>query len=236
MPKSVLQAGIDLLKESGQTDFFGVDSADDLPIGNPDEEVTTGVDARDQLEAKVAAMRAHRTQIAVDGPFFALSNNVGQRAFGVEHYVLARGERGPGDGPERPGGRPVRGSGPRLDPPIGWSSAHGRSAHRRRGGCHGRERRTDASPRTPRSRRARPPPIRRPAPRADRSTGLAAAGRCSRCATPTSAAPGSAPGVGAAAGSRSSCWALVGLRLAARADDGTRRRLPAAAARSTRSC
>jgi N-acetyl-1-D-myo-inositol-2-amino-2-deoxy-alpha-D-glucopyranoside deacetylase len=44
-------------------------------------------------------MRAHRTQIAVDGPFFALSNNIGQRAFGIEHYTLARGERGPGSGP-----------------------------------------------------------------------------------------------------------------------------------------
>ena len=36
-------------------------------------------------------MRAHATQIEVDGPFFALSNNVGQQAMGVEHYVLARG-------------------------------------------------------------------------------------------------------------------------------------------------
>ncbi|HEU0102635.1 MAG TPA: N-acetyl-1-D-myo-inositol-2-amino-2-deoxy-alpha-D-glucopyranoside deacetylase [Mycobacteriales bacterium] len=98
IPKSVLQQGIDLLKESGHTDFFGVDSADDLPMGIPDDEVTTEVDAGEQLEAKVAALRAHRTQIAVDGPFFALSNNVGQRAFGVEHFVLARGERGPGDG------------------------------------------------------------------------------------------------------------------------------------------
>ena len=100
IPKSVLQAGIDMLKESGQTDFFGVDSADDLPFGNPDEQVTTEVDASDQLEAKVAAMRAHHTQIAVDGPFFALSNGVGQRAFGIEHFVLARGERGPADGPQ----------------------------------------------------------------------------------------------------------------------------------------
>ena len=98
LPKSSLQRGIDLLKESGQTNFFGVDSADDLPMGVPDDQVTTEVDARDQLEAKVAAMRAHRTQIAVDGPFFALSNNIGQRAFGIEHYVLARGERGPGTG------------------------------------------------------------------------------------------------------------------------------------------
>jgi N-acetyl-1-D-myo-inositol-2-amino-2-deoxy-alpha-D-glucopyranoside deacetylase len=44
-------------------------------------------------------MRAHKTQIAVDGPFFALSNNVGQRAMGVEYYVLAHGEAGPVDGP-----------------------------------------------------------------------------------------------------------------------------------------
>ena len=100
VPKSVLQAGIDQLKANGETDFFGVDSADDLPFGVPDDVVTTEVDAREHLEAKVAAMRAHRTQIAVDGPFFALADNVGQRAFGVEHFVLARGERGPADGPQ----------------------------------------------------------------------------------------------------------------------------------------
>jgi N-acetyl-1-D-myo-inositol-2-amino-2-deoxy-alpha-D-glucopyranoside deacetylase len=100
VPKSLLQAGIEHLKAAGETDFFGVDSADDLPFGVPDEVITTEVDARAHLEAKVAAMRAHRTQIAVDGPFFALSNGVGQQAFGVEHYILARGERGPGDGPQ----------------------------------------------------------------------------------------------------------------------------------------
>jgi len=100
VPKSVLQAGIDHLRDSGETDFFGVESADDLPFGVPDETITTEVDARDHLDAKVAAMRAHKTQIAVDGPFFALSNGVGQKAFGREHYVLARGERGPGTGPQ----------------------------------------------------------------------------------------------------------------------------------------
>ncbi len=97
-PKSVLQAGIDHLKASGETNFFGVDSADDLPFGNPDEDVTTAIDASDHLSAKVAAMRAHATQIEVDGPFFALSNGIGQKAFGVEHFILARGPRGPGSG------------------------------------------------------------------------------------------------------------------------------------------
>ena len=93
VPKSVLQAGIDALKESGSTGFFGVDSADDLPFGVSDEVITTEIDARDHLDAKVAAMRAHKSQIELDGPFFALSNNVGQRAFGREHYILFRGER-----------------------------------------------------------------------------------------------------------------------------------------------
>jgi N-acetyl-1-D-myo-inositol-2-amino-2-deoxy-alpha-D-glucopyranoside deacetylase len=100
VPRSVLQAGIDLLRETGDTSgFFGVESAEDLPFGVPDEQITTAVDASDHLEAKVAAMRAHKTQIAVDGPFFALSNNIGQRAFGIEHYTLVRGDRGPGSGP-----------------------------------------------------------------------------------------------------------------------------------------
>ena len=100
IPKSFIQAGIDHLKAAGDNDFFGVDSADDLPFGVPDDTITTEIDARDWLEHKTAAMRAHRTQIAVDGPFFALSNNVGQKAFGVEHYVLARGKAGSTEGPQ----------------------------------------------------------------------------------------------------------------------------------------
>jgi N-acetyl-1-D-myo-inositol-2-amino-2-deoxy-alpha-D-glucopyranoside deacetylase len=99
-PKSVLQAGIDHLKASGETNFFGADSADDLPFGIPDEQVTTEIDARAHLDAKVAAMRAHATQISVDGPFFALSDNVGQQAMGREFYVLAKGVSGVASGRE----------------------------------------------------------------------------------------------------------------------------------------
>ena len=99
-PKSVLQAGIDRLKESGHENFFGVDSADDLPFGNPDDEVTTAVDATAHLERKLQAMRAHATQIEVDGPFFALSDNLGQEAWGVEYFVIARGVLGAAEGRE----------------------------------------------------------------------------------------------------------------------------------------
>ena len=99
MPKSVLQAAIDAVRASGGTMFEGVESVDDLPFGVPDEVVTTQIDAPEQFEAKMAALRAYPTQISVDGPFFALSNNIGQRAFGTEHYTLVAGERGAGDGP-----------------------------------------------------------------------------------------------------------------------------------------
>jgi N-acetyl-1-D-myo-inositol-2-amino-2-deoxy-alpha-D-glucopyranoside deacetylase len=92
LPRSVLQAGIDALRAAGDTTFFaGVERADDLPMGVPDELLSTAVDGRDYLDAKMDAMRAHATQISVEGPFFALSNNVGHKAFGMEYFRLVRG-------------------------------------------------------------------------------------------------------------------------------------------------
>ncbi|MEO8888638.1 MAG: N-acetyl-1-D-myo-inositol-2-amino-2-deoxy-alpha-D-glucopyranoside deacetylase [Jatrophihabitantaceae bacterium] len=91
VPRSVLQRGIDALKASGESFFDGVESAADLPFGNDDAEVTTAVDGRTYSAAKQDAMRAHATQIRVDGPFFALSNNVGLEVMGVEYFRLVRG-------------------------------------------------------------------------------------------------------------------------------------------------
>jgi N-acetyl-1-D-myo-inositol-2-amino-2-deoxy-alpha-D-glucopyranoside deacetylase len=96
MPRSVLQEGIDALKAAGGESFFeGVDSADDVPSAVADDEVTAAVDGRKFADRKDAAMRAHPTQITVDGPFFALSNNLGLEVLGVEYYRLVQGERGP---------------------------------------------------------------------------------------------------------------------------------------------
>jgi N-acetyl-1-D-myo-inositol-2-amino-2-deoxy-alpha-D-glucopyranoside deacetylase len=95
-PRSVLQQGIDALKAIGEESFFqGAESADDIPFAVADEAVTAAVDGRDFAGQKDAAMRAHPTQIMVDGPFFALSNNLGLEVLGVEYYRLVRGERGP---------------------------------------------------------------------------------------------------------------------------------------------
>jgi N-acetyl-1-D-myo-inositol-2-amino-2-deoxy-alpha-D-glucopyranoside deacetylase len=50
------------------------------------------IDGRAFEPAKLEAMRAYATQITVEGPFFALSNNIGQEALGVEFFRIARGE------------------------------------------------------------------------------------------------------------------------------------------------
>lgn len=91
-PRSVIQEGIDKMKELG-SDFFGAESADDLPFCKDDSFVTTHIDGNDYVEAKMAAMRAHATQIALDGPFFALSNNLGLQVWGNEYYTLVKGEK-----------------------------------------------------------------------------------------------------------------------------------------------
>jgi N-acetyl-1-D-myo-inositol-2-amino-2-deoxy-alpha-D-glucopyranoside deacetylase len=57
---------------------------------------TTEVEASAWFGAKLAAMRAHATQITVDPPFFALSDGVRRPASGTEYYTLLAGPRGPG--------------------------------------------------------------------------------------------------------------------------------------------
>ena len=90
IPKSVIQQGMDAMKDAASS-FFGAESIDDIPFAKPDKLVTSVVDATEFVSQKMEAMRAHATQIAVDGPFFALSNMLGMQVFGVEYYTLAKG-------------------------------------------------------------------------------------------------------------------------------------------------
>ncbi len=92
IPKSVLAEGIEKMKEIG-SDFFGAESVDDLPFAKDDSLVTTMIDGSEYVNQKMDAMRAHATQIALDGPFFALSNNLGLQVWGREFYTLVKGEK-----------------------------------------------------------------------------------------------------------------------------------------------
>lgn len=100
-PRSVVVAGIDALKAQGVDDEFTAMDPNDLPFVCDDDLVTTQIDGTAYLERKMAALKAHGTQVSVDGGFFALADGVGAQAFGVEYYRLASGSPGPEAGLER---------------------------------------------------------------------------------------------------------------------------------------
>jgi N-acetyl-1-D-myo-inositol-2-amino-2-deoxy-alpha-D-glucopyranoside deacetylase len=97
MSESRMRAGLRTLRESGDTTTFeGMDPDGPLPpFIAADENLDAVVDGTAYVDRKLAAMKAHATQIAVDGPFFALSNNLGNQVWGVEFFRLAKGVKGP---------------------------------------------------------------------------------------------------------------------------------------------
>lgn len=95
MAKSQMSRGIRALRDAGDTTTFEGMDPDHIPWGSDDHELDAVIDDPRFADAKMAAMRAHATQITVDGPFFALSNNLGNEVWSAEHFRLAVGERGP---------------------------------------------------------------------------------------------------------------------------------------------
>jgi len=99
-PRSIIREGIQALKDSGSDSEFAAMDPDDLPFACDDDLITTAIDGSEFIDAKMAALAAHRTQVSVDGGFFALSNNLGSQVWGTEYFRLVRGEPA-GDGGSR---------------------------------------------------------------------------------------------------------------------------------------
>ena len=100
LPRGALDAGITAL--SGTPGLpFPPPAPGGLPAV-PDDEVSVAIDVREHRQAKIAAMRAHYTQLRVwqdrDGQAaFALSDGVAQPLLDAEYYTLAAGPPvGPG--------------------------------------------------------------------------------------------------------------------------------------------
>lgn len=72
---------------------------DDVPFGYQDDAIDAAMEVPERLAAKIAAMRAHATQVSVapDNRSFALSNNIALPLAAVEHYILACGPSGDRD-------------------------------------------------------------------------------------------------------------------------------------------
>jgi N-acetyl-1-D-myo-inositol-2-amino-2-deoxy-alpha-D-glucopyranoside deacetylase len=89
VPRTAVEDGFARLRRGGFR-FPGVGEPGDVP-GLVDDETSVDavIDGSAYAGAKAAAMRAHATQIDVEGAFFALSNGLGQPLLATEHYRLA---------------------------------------------------------------------------------------------------------------------------------------------------
>ena len=97
-PISVIRQGIEALRAMGDQTEFAASEPDEMPFACPDEWVTTVINAPEFAEHKIAAMRAHATQISTDEGFFALSNNLGSQVMASEYFRLVKGQaQGPLD-------------------------------------------------------------------------------------------------------------------------------------------
>jgi N-acetyl-1-D-myo-inositol-2-amino-2-deoxy-alpha-D-glucopyranoside deacetylase len=98
MAESAMRESLRSLREAGDTTTFeGLDPEGPLgPFVTPDRFVDCLIEEDGYLDRKMNAMKAHATQITVDGPFFALSNNNGNQIWGSEAYRLVKGTAAPG--------------------------------------------------------------------------------------------------------------------------------------------
>jgi N-acetyl-1-D-myo-inositol-2-amino-2-deoxy-alpha-D-glucopyranoside deacetylase len=97
MSTTAMAAGLDALQDV-PPEWIRV-SIGDVPFGYPDDAIDAVIEVPDQLPAKVAALRAHQTQVSVapNGRSCALSNNMALPIGAIEHYILAAGTPGERD-------------------------------------------------------------------------------------------------------------------------------------------
>ena len=96
MSESRMRASLRAIREAGDTTTFeGMDPDGPLPpFVTADENLSAVVDGGDYAERKMEALRSYPTQITLDGPFFALSNNQGNQMWGAEFFRIVKGRRG----------------------------------------------------------------------------------------------------------------------------------------------
>lgn len=90
-----MREGIRMMRESGAEGFEGFDPDNLPPFMVEDDQLDAVIESPEHTDAKLAAMRAHASQITPDGMFFAMGVDLAKLAWGTEHYRLVRGARGP---------------------------------------------------------------------------------------------------------------------------------------------
>lgn len=96
-PRSVLAQGLEALRAAGQDSVFGMEDASEAEFATDDALITTQIEGPDFVDARLLAMKAHRSQIALDSPFFKFLEMMGPQSLSTDYYQLAVGVVGPVD-------------------------------------------------------------------------------------------------------------------------------------------
>ena len=96
MSETKMRESLRTIREGGDTESFkGMDPDGDMgPFVTPDDQLAARVDGTAFIDSKMAALAAHRSQIAQDGFFFSGAES-GHAFWGEEFYRLAKGRPGP---------------------------------------------------------------------------------------------------------------------------------------------
>lgn len=92
--ESWFREGLRRMRDAGHVEegFGDLDPEGPMPpMVTPDADIAVAVDAPELVDRKLAAFRAHESQIAADGWFFAMSDLVGVDAWAHEWFILAAG-------------------------------------------------------------------------------------------------------------------------------------------------
>lgn len=92
MSASAMRQGIEAMRAAGDLGFMADLDPENLPrFAVEDDLISTRIDGSAWASRKVDAMRAHSTQMAADGPFFALSDELAEQAWGPEYFRIVKG-------------------------------------------------------------------------------------------------------------------------------------------------
>ncbi len=99
LARSAIEHGMDALADVALPPSWHRVPAHEFEFGYADDDIDAVVEAPERLPAKVAALRAHATQVSVEpgGRAFALSNDIALPIESSEHYVLVAGVAGARD-------------------------------------------------------------------------------------------------------------------------------------------
>jgi N-acetyl-1-D-myo-inositol-2-amino-2-deoxy-alpha-D-glucopyranoside deacetylase len=89
-PREITRRAWEQMRERGMKTPLDNPEYDITRYTAPDEVVTTKIDVAQYMDRKRAALLEHVTQIAADGPFLSMPEDIGRQWYGVEYFTLLK--------------------------------------------------------------------------------------------------------------------------------------------------